>query len=83
MGRVMRPYEGKESALSLCHSGNYLRFRDEWDDLYEEGVTELSKEGEKAKKEPSEREKESTKCPTCGFLWPKGPIPALRVVMSG
>jgi len=72
MGRVMRPYEGKESALWLCHSGNYLRFRNEWDELYEDGVTELSQEGEKAKKEPSEIEKKESKCPTCGFLWPKG-----------
>jgi len=72
MGRVMRPFEGKESALWLCHSGNYLRFRDEWDELYEEGVRDLSPEGEKAKKEPTEREKSEAKCPSCGFLWPKG-----------
>ena len=72
MGRVMRPCEGKESALWLCHSGNYLRFRDEWDELYSDGVQELSQEGEKAKKEPSDREKQDSKCPKCGFLWPKG-----------
>ena len=72
MGRVMRPCEGKESALWLCHSGNYLRFRNDWDELYSDGVNELSQEGEKAKKEPSEKEKKDSKCPTCGFLWPKG-----------
>jgi DNA repair protein RadD len=38
IGRVMRPCEGKEFALWLDHSGNYIRFRDDWDQVYEEGV---------------------------------------------
>ena len=70
MGRVMRPYEGKEYGVWLDHSGNYLRFRKEWDELFEEGVTELKSESaEKAKKEPTEKEKKEAKCPKCSCLW--------------
>jgi superfamily II DNA or RNA helicase len=72
MGRVMRPYEGKDFALWLDHSGNYLRFREDWDDLYAEGVHDLSTKEEKAKKELTENEKKESKCPACGHLWPLG-----------
>ena len=71
MGRVMRPHEGKEFALWLDHSGNYLRFRNDWDDLYESGVRDLSSKEEKAKKELTEKEKKESKCPSCGHLWPR------------
>lgn len=71
MGRVMRAHPGKEFALWLDHSGNYLRFRDQWDELYVNGVDNLPDGGsEKAKKEPTEFEKEKAKCPKCGSLWP-------------
>jgi DNA repair protein RadD len=70
MGRVMRPFEGKDFALWLDHSGNYLRFRDDWDQVFDVGVTKLDDKGEKAKKEPTEREKKESKCPACGHLWP-------------
>lgn len=70
MGRVMRPSEEKDFALWLDHSGNYLRFRDDWDDLYVEGVNDLSTKEEKAKKELTEKEKKEHKCPSCGHLWP-------------
>lgn len=69
MGRVMRPCEGKTFGVWLDHSGNYLRFREDWEKLFDEGVTELTKDGEKSKKEPSEREKKEAKCPACGALW--------------
>lgn len=69
MGRVMRPFEGKKFGVWLDHSGNYLRFRNDWEKLFEEGVTELTKEGEKAKKEPTEKEKKESKCPACSALW--------------
>lgn len=55
-----------------CHSGNYLRFRDQWDALYMDGVTELRDDAEKPKKEPSKAEKERAKCPKCGSLWAGG-----------
>ena len=70
MGRVMRPFEGKEFALWLDHSGNYLRFRDEWDEIYADGVRSLEGKAEKAKKEPTEKEKKESKCSACGHLWP-------------
>lgn len=69
MGRVMRSCEGKEFGLWLDHSGNYLRFKEDWDEVYAHGVSELDK-GEKAKKEKTEKEKEAAKCPKCGLLWP-------------
>ena len=71
MGRVMRPHEGKDFALWLDHSGNFLRFRSDWDDLYVDGVSDLDNKEEKAKKELTEKEKTESKCPVCGHLWPK------------
>jgi len=73
MGRVMRPFKGKEFGVWLDHSGNYLRFRSDWDKLFTEGVTELEEGGvEKAKKEPTEKEKKEAKCPNCSALWISG-----------
>jgi superfamily II DNA or RNA helicase len=72
LGRVMRQHPDKEFALWLDHSGNYIRFQDDWDELYENGVKKLSSEGEKAKREPTEKKKKESKCPVCEHLWPKG-----------
>lgn len=72
MGRVMRPYPGKEFGIWLDHSGNYIRFREDWEDVFENGVSELDDGKEKAKKEPTEKEKTDSKCPACGALWPRG-----------
>ena len=69
LGRVMRQCEGKEFALWLDHSGNVLRFWDDWNELYHEGVKRLKDEGEKAKKEPTEREKKEATCPACKIVW--------------
>jgi DNA repair protein RadD len=71
MGRVMRPHDGKEYALWLDHSGNYLRFRDDWDEIYSDGVKTLNSKVERAKKELTEKKKAESKCPSCGYLWPK------------
>ena len=70
MGRVMRQAEGKDFALWLDHSGNYLRFAEDWEDIYANGITELDDGKEKAKKEPTEKEKEAAKCPRCNAFWP-------------
>ena len=72
MGRVMRGAPGKEFALWLDHAGNYLRFRQDWEEIYENGVNSLDDGKEKAKKEPTEKEKKESKCPACGHLWPAG-----------
>jgi superfamily II DNA or RNA helicase len=69
MGRVMRPFEGKKFGVWLDHSGNYLRFRKDWDKLFSDGVTDLDDSGEKTKKELTEKEKAAAKCPACGSLW--------------
>jgi superfamily II DNA or RNA helicase len=69
MGRVMRPAPGKEFAVWIDHSGNYLRFQEKWDDLYENGVSSLADDGEKTMPERTAKEKEAAKCPKCGALW--------------
>ena len=56
--------------LLVHNSGNYLRFRNDWDELYEAGVSDLTSKEEKAKKELTEKEKKESKCPSCGHLWP-------------
>jgi superfamily II DNA or RNA helicase len=72
MGRVMRGCEGKEYALWLDHSGNYLRFRKEWEEVYADGVHELDEGKEKVKPELTEKEKKESKCPSCHVLWSGG-----------
>ena len=74
MGRVMRANvtdpASKPFAVWLDHSGNYLRFRSDWEEVYEGGVTDLDEGKEKAKREPTERQKKESKCPVCSALWP-------------
>jgi superfamily II DNA or RNA helicase len=72
MGRVMRGNPDKEFAVWLDHSGNYLRFQEEWDEVFNEGVTKLEDGKEKPKKEKTDKEKEAAKCPKCGHLWAGG-----------
>ena len=69
IGRILRPHEGKDFGVLLDHSGNFLRFRDDWESLYHDGVTELKTGGEVTKREPTEREKKAAKCPACAALW--------------
>ena len=70
MGRVMRSHPDKEYGVWLCHSGNYLRFQEDWEEVYNNGVHELDDTREKPKKEKTDKEKEAAKCPMCGHLWP-------------
>ena len=72
MGRVMRGSPDKEFAVWLDHSGNYLRFREDWEQVFNEGVTKLEDGKEKTKKEKTDKEKEAAKCPRCGALWAGG-----------
>lgn len=55
-----------------CHSGNYIRFQEDWEDIYNNGVHALDDAREKTKKEKTEGEKEAAKCPKCGHLWAGG-----------
>ena len=69
LGRLRRPFPGKEFAIINDHSGNFLRFQEELEDLYENGVSHLDDGKEKSQKEPSIEEKERAKCPKCGCVW--------------
>ncbi len=69
LGRIMRPCPGKEAGIWLDHSGNFLRFKDQWEDLYHNGVNALDDGAEKPKKEPTREDKEAAKCANCGELW--------------
>jgi len=70
MGRVARPYPDKQFAVVQDHSGNYLRFQESFNKLYNDGVTSLDTgEDKKPRTEPTPKEKEASKCPSCGYLW--------------
>ena len=60
----------KKFCVIQDNSGNWLRFQESWEELYENGVKELG-EGpdKKPRKEPTEAEKTAAKCPRCGHLW--------------
>ena len=72
VGRVIRSHPGKSFAVWIDHSGNYIRFREAWDDLYANGVQELQQSELVEKSPPKEKtdeEKEAAKCPKCAALW--------------
>lgn len=71
MGRVMRCSPGKEFGLWLDHSGNYLRFQEDWETIFEQGVHELDESKDKPKRERTPNEKEQAKCPKCSCVWPR------------
>lgn len=72
MGRTMRSCLGKDFALWLDFSGNYIRFRTDWEELYANGVQALEDDKEKSKPNPTEKEIEESRCPKCSRLWPRG-----------
>jgi superfamily II DNA or RNA helicase len=57
--RGLRTHESKENCLVLDHSGNSARFWNEWNDFFENGVTELDdgKKKEKPKAKDQDVEK--------------------------
>lgn len=70
VGRGARIHAGKEFCVVQCNSGNYLRFKDDFDEIYFNGVSELNDNKEKTKKEPSKKAKADKTCPKCMALWP-------------
>ena len=73
VGRGARIHPGKTFAVIQDNSGNFLRFKKEWDTLYHDGVTELGQgQDAKPKKEPTAAEKEAAKCPKCSVIWGGG-----------
>lgn len=76
LGRVMRPHPGKSFALWLDHSGNILRFKDDVDDIFENGVGELDDghRDQKMRPEPTEKKREEIRCQGCGFVLPASAV---------
>lgn len=73
VGRGARIHPGKQFAVIQDNSGNFLRFKDEWDTLYNDGVQELGQgQDAKPKKEPTKEQKEAAKCPKCSVVWAGG-----------
>lgn len=70
LGRGQRTHPSKEVCVLLDHSGNYLRWQEQWEDLFANGVHELVDGKEVAQKEPSEQEKKEARCPKCNCVWP-------------
>ena len=72
LGRVMRPHDGKDFALWLDHCGNVLRFREDTEQVWAEGVNTLEGgEMDRAtRKEKTDTEKAQICCSDCGFVLP-------------
>lgn len=75
LGRVMRPYPGKEFALWLDHSGNFLRFMEDAQEVFAKGVGRLNEKeyDGKVRKEPTPEEKASFACAVCKYLMGRAP----------
>lgn len=73
VGRGARIHDGKKICVIQDNSGNWLRFAEDWDKLFHEGVTDLQGgQDKKPKKEPTQAEKEAAKCPKCSVIWAGG-----------
>jgi superfamily II DNA or RNA helicase len=65
-GRGLRIHRGKENVIVLDHSGNSIRFWNEWNDFFETGCLELDDGVKKPKpKKDPEAEERFAKCPQC------------------
>ena len=74
-GRGARPHDGQTYCIIQDNGGNWMRFNDDWNKLYGDGVTELVGNGDaKTRKEKTAKEKEAAKCPVCYALWTGGLI---------
>lgn len=73
IGRGARSHPEKEFCIVQDNAGNWLRFRDSWEELFGEGIQTLQSEADaKSRKEPTLKQKEAAKCPKCSALWPFG-----------
>lgn len=70
LGRVMRPDEGKSFALWLDHSGNFIRFLPDTQEVFAQGVSNLDDReyDSKVRKEPEGKEKSKFACGACHFV---------------
>lgn len=72
LGRVMRPFPGKEFALWLDHSGNFIRFLDDQAEVFANGVSTLD-DGSldaKVRKDVEEEDADDFKCGQCQTIMP-------------
>jgi len=74
IGRGARIYDGKKECVLQCNSGNWLRFSDDWNELYHNGVDKLQDADTKKRVEKSKKEKQDSICPKCHRLWTGGTI---------
>lgn len=71
VGRGARTYDGKSFCVIQDNSGNWLRFRDSFTELYHDGVKSLDSDADKkTRKEPTDKEKKQSCCPKCKTIWP-------------
>lgn len=71
IGRGARPHPDKSFVTIIDHGSNWLRFSEEWESLFHDGVQVLSGAPDaKPKREPTELEKKRAKCGRCGAVWP-------------
>lgn len=71
VGRGARIHDGKKLCVIQDNSGNWLRFQEDWEQLYHHGVDALPPGRDtKPRAEPTFEQKEAAKCPKCSALWP-------------
>lgn len=68
IGRGLRGSPGKEECLLLDHSGNVVRFRDDFSDIYFNGLTELDagERLDKTVRDDDDPAASAKSCPSCG-----------------
>jgi DNA repair protein RadD len=68
IGRGLRGSPGKDECLLLDHSGNVVRFRDDFSDIYFNGLTELDagERFDKTIRDDDSQEASGKPCPKCG-----------------
>lgn len=66
-GRALRRAKDKKNAILLDFSGNILRFREDFEELYFHGVASLDKSNKLDKISRENKEKEVKECPQCKY----------------
>lgn len=68
IGRGLRGSPGKDECLLLDHSGNVVRFRDDFSDVYFNGLAELDagERLDKTVREDDDEKATAKACPSCG-----------------
>lgn len=69
-GRGLRAHPSKRECIVLDHSGNCIRFREQWLRFFAEGALELDDGKRRPKEKPKDIDPDDLlrKCPACAFL---------------